>query len=160
EGGAAARAAKTLDERRHLLAFRAAIESEAAALAAGRRTGGQLVLLDTALAAFDAAGDNPASAMGCDYDFHRAIAEASGNPYIVDAITGFGPAMIAMPPHRLDGAADDAASPAGSRLARVAAEHRSIRDAIAAGDALAAAAAMRTHLANSRRRLDAESGQA
>jgi GntR family transcriptional regulator, transcriptional repressor for pyruvate dehydrogenase complex len=160
EGGAtAARAAKTLDERRHLLAFRAAIESEAAALAAGRRTGGQLALLDAALAAFDAAGDNPASAMSCDFDFHRSVAEASGNPYIIDAITGFGPAMIAMPPHRLDAAAGGRL-PAESRLARVAAEHRSIRDAIEAGDGLAAAAAMRTHLANSRRRLDGRSGEA
>lgn len=157
EGGAtAARAARTLDERRHLLAFRAAIESEAAALAAGRRTGAQLALLDAALDAFDAAGDNPASAMSGDFDFHRSVAEASGNPYIIDAITGFGPAMIAMPPHRLDAAGR---LPGESRLAQVAAEHRSIRDAIEAGDGLAAAAAMRTHLANSRRRLEAEPGQ-
>lgn len=167
--GGSTRPARTLADRRHLLAFRAAVESEAAALAADGRAQTHLARMDAALAAFDDAGRHPAATMGADYEFHRAIAEASGNPWLVDAVAGLGPAMIAMPAHRLDvaGPAQDEADGLdaeagrevdGDRQARVAAEHRGIRDAIADGDARAAAAAMRAHLAASRRRLDASTG--
>lgn len=142
---------RTIEERRALLAFRAGIESEAAALAAANATPGMISALDDALAAFDAAGNHPATAVSCDFAFHRAVAEASGNFYFVDALLALGPAMIAMPPQRLEPADDGGQS---ERLQRVAVEHVAVRNAIAAGDALTAAAAMRLHLANSRSRLD------
>ncbi|WP_026544854.1 FCD domain-containing protein [Arthrobacter sp. 35/47] len=145
---------RTLEERGALLAFRAGLESEAAALAASNATPGLIAALDSALAAFDAAGNHAATAVSCDFAFHRTVAEASGNFYFVDAVMMLGPAMIAMPPERLEPApADDDGR--SSRVQRVAAEHRAVRNAIAAGDALTASAAMRLHLANSRSRLDA-----
>ncbi len=146
---------RTLEERRALLAFRAGLESEAAALAAARRTPEHITVLDDALAAFDAAGNHAATAVSCDFAFHRAVAEASGNFYFVDVLLSLGPAMIAMPPQRLEPADDDGRP---DRLRRVAVEHAAVREAIAAGDPLTAAAAMRLHLANSRARLDLESG--
>ena len=51
--------------------------------------------------------------------------------------------MIAMPRYRLEASA---AEGAGTRLAEVAAEHAAVLAAVESGDAMAAAAAMRTHL--------------
>jgi GntR family transcriptional regulator, transcriptional repressor for pyruvate dehydrogenase complex len=146
------RPVRTLQDRRRLLAFRTGVESEAAALAATAREEHQLARMEDALARSEDQVDNPAASLENDFEFHRTVAEASGNPYYVDALTGLGPAMITMPPRRLDGA------PGGGRAARVAAEHRSVLDAIRARDPLAASAAMRAHLANSLWRLEAEAG--
>ncbi len=153
EAGRGMRRPRTLEERRALLAFRVGVEGEAAALAASQATPGIIAAIDHALAAFDAAGNHAATAVSCDFAFHRAVAEASGNFYFVDALKALGPAMIAMPPQRLEPTDDDGQS---ERLQRVAAEHRAVRNAIAAGDPMTAAAAMRLHLANSRARLDGE----
>lgn len=145
------RSVRTLQDRCHLLAFRIGVESEAAALAATARTEQHVAALRTALARFDQEHASPAAALAHDFDFHRGVAEASGNPYYVDALTGLGPAMIAMPPHRLDAAR--------GRTDRVTAEHRAVLDAVRARDPLAAAAAMRLHLTGSAWRLAAEAGE-
>ncbi|MCI9888716.1 FadR family transcriptional regulator [Micrococcales bacterium 31B] len=150
---AAASAPRTLDERRHLLAFRMGVETEAAARAAGRTDPATRASLTGALAALRAAGSHPGQAMTSDYEFHLAIARASGNPYFVDAVERFGPALITMPRRRLTAAARAEHT---MRLERVAAEHESILAAITSGDPQAAAAAMRTHLVNSLHRLETE----
>ncbi|GEO96238.1 FadR/GntR family transcriptional regulator [Kocuria turfanensis] len=147
------RPVRTLRDRRSLLAFRTGVESEAAALAATARDEQQLARMEQALLRTEQDADHPAAALEHDFEFHRTVAEASHNPYYVDALTGLGPAMITMPPRRLDGAAGT-----GGRTARVLAEHRAVLDAIRAGDPLAASAAMRVHLANSLWRLEAEAG--
>jgi GntR family transcriptional repressor for pyruvate dehydrogenase complex len=161
----AGRPVRTVQDRLHLLAFRTGVESEAAALAATAHRPQHLAAMQSALERFERESGSPAAALGHDFDFHRTVAEASGNPYCVDAINGLGPAMIAMPPQRLDATGADADGPegagpeaAGRRTARVAAEHRAVLEAIRAGDPLAAAAAMRLHLAGSRWRLEAEAG--
>lgn len=148
------RPARTLQERVELLEFRTAVECEAAALAASRRTPAQLAALETALENFEAAGGNPAAALGFDYAFHHAVAEASGNPYLADALQNLGPAMISMPKERLQ-----AATASETNVGPVSAEHRAVLDAVTAGDAMAAAAAMRIHLAGSRHRLEAGAGR-
>lgn len=147
------RPARTLAQRLELLEYRTAIECEAAALAATRRTPRQLAALETALANFEAAGGSPAATLGFDYAFHYALAEASGNSYLADALQNLGPVMIAMPRERLR-----AGSVPGTDIGPVSGEHRAVYEAVAAGDALAAAAAMRIHLAGSRRRLQAGAG--
>jgi GntR family transcriptional regulator, transcriptional repressor for pyruvate dehydrogenase complex len=149
------RQVRTLQERQQLMEYRIGIESEAAALAASRSTKAHRAVLRSTLEAFSRAEGNPAEALSQDFDFHRTVAEASGNPYLSDAIAGLGPAMIAMPRRRLDRSGTDAET---TRLAQVSAEHEAILAALDAGDARAAAAAMRTHLANSKRRLEQESG--
>ncbi|GAA3290200.1 FadR/GntR family transcriptional regulator [Arthrobacter citreus] len=154
EHSGTSRPARTLQERVELLEFRTAIECEAAALAALRRTPAQCAALEAALDNFEAAAGNPAAALGFDYAFHHAVAEASANPYLADALQNLGPAMISMPKERLQAATDS-----GTDVGPVSAEHRAVLDAVIAGDALAAAAAMRIHLAGSRRRLEAGAGQ-
>jgi GntR family transcriptional repressor for pyruvate dehydrogenase complex len=93
--------------------------------------------------------------MSCDYEFHLALARATGNEYFIQAVTTFGPAMIAMPRQRFE----TAISGASDRLGSVMAEHETIRQAVASGNALAAAAAMRVHLGNSISRLESEAGK-
>ncbi|MBV1777736.1 GntR family transcriptional regulator [Paeniglutamicibacter sp. ABSL32-1] len=156
ETGAQARVPRTLAERRHLLEFRMGLESEAAAAAAVTANAGTLPALDAALEAFRNAGTNASRSMSCDFEFHSAVAAGSGNPYFLDAVRHLGPAMIAMPRQRLD-STDSVLVP---RLEQVAEEHLTIRNAIASGNAMAAAAAMRVHLANSLHRLEIEAGVA
>ncbi|HEY1155156.1 MAG TPA: FCD domain-containing protein, partial [Arthrobacter sp.] len=142
----------TTEDRLHLLAFRMGVETEAAALAARNRSERQLRAVNTALDTFTESSGHPARAMKADFEFHRAVAAASGNPYYSDCLAALGQTMIAMPRTRLMTGAEHYAR---DHFDQVVLEHRSIRDAIADGDDAAAAAAMRTHLANSRRRFKA-----
>ena len=101
---------------------------------------------------FTESAGHPAHAMKSDFEFHRAVAAASGNPYYSDCLAALGQTMIAMPRTRLMTGVEHYAR---DHFDQVVLEHRSIRDAIADGDEAAAAAAMRCHLAISRRRFKA-----
>ncbi|MFI2105219.1 FadR/GntR family transcriptional regulator [Isoptericola sp. NPDC019693] len=153
--------ARSLEDRLGLVDFRLGVETQAAALAAERRSDAHLDALAVRLRDLDGAQGHPATAMQHDFAFHRLVAEAAQNRYLLDALDRLGPQMIAMPRGRLDratgpGSGSDDGAPA--RFAAVVQEHRAILDALADRDALAAAAAMRVHLAGSRRRLLAEAG--
>jgi len=150
--GTGIRPVTTTEDRLHLLAFRMGVETEAAGLAARHRNERQLRAVGSALEDFIGSAGHPAHAMKADYEFHRAIAAASGNPYYSDCLAALGQTMIAMPRTRLLTGAEHYAR---DHFDQVVLEHRSILDAIADGDEAAAAAAMRTHLANSRRRFKA-----
>lgn len=128
-----------------LIELRTGCETEAAALAAVRRTEAQLADLREALDEFTGAGGNPAEAVQADLRFHRRVALASGNRYFVDLLASFGPGLIVVPGYRLD--------PGPARFDRVAAEHRDVYAAIERRDPEGARAAMRVHLGNSRARL-------
>ncbi|GAA3190872.1 FadR/GntR family transcriptional regulator [Nonomuraea roseoviolacea] len=134
----------TLEEVTGLLEFRTAFEVEAAALAARRRTDAHLAGLREALEAFADAADHPSAAVNADYRFHLRVALATGNHHFADLVSALGPSMIVVPRERLD---------PGGRFAGIVAEHQNIYAAIARGDADAARAAARVHLANSRARL-------
>jgi GntR family transcriptional repressor for pyruvate dehydrogenase complex len=125
------------------------LEAEAAALAAVRRSDRALGDMRRALTDFAAAGDVPAAALEADYAFHRAIAAASGNAPIAQALSELGPQMIVMPAYRL---AAHAQGRTPDHTAAVEAEHAGILHTIEAQDAVAAAASMRAHLTNSRAR--------
>ncbi len=140
------------EDRLHLLEFRMGVEAEAAALAARNHSDRQLRTINSALEQFTASADHPSHAMKADFEFHRAIAAASGNPFYADCLSALGQTMIAMPRTRL---MTDVEHYARDHFDQVVHEHRSIAAAIADGDESAAAAAMRTHLANSRRRFKA-----
>lgn len=92
--------------------------------------------------------DIPA-AVSADGDFHRLIAEASGNRILVATQRA-----IADQAHLIR-----YFSSSGRDVSDTIAEHRAIRDALAAGDAPAAAAASRRHIRAARQRiaLDMES---
>ena len=128
-----------------LLEFRIALEAEAAALGASRRTAAELATIAAALENFDAAGTDPAASLQADLEFHRAVAEASHNPYFTVALDDLGPAMITMPDERFQ------AQP--HHLQLVNQEHDAVHSCMRSGDSLGASAAMRTHLVQSLHRL-------
>lgn len=152
------RPVRTLKDRLDVIDYRLALEPEAAALAAHR--GGESGSFDQQLSALEAtchgfahSAENPAQAIQHDFSFHRGIALLSGNPYLLDALDSLGPVMIAMPRTRLEGAHSEH----GRRRHELAAsEHQQILDTLIAADGITAAAAVRVHLANSRRRVIAE----
>jgi GntR family transcriptional regulator, transcriptional repressor for pyruvate dehydrogenase complex len=140
---------ETLQDVIAVLELRIAIETEAAALAAQRRTEEQLARMREALDAFAAAVDEGRDAIGPDFMFHQEVARATGNARFVDLMSALGTGAI--PRARLS-AAVERSEEQKAYLQRVNLEHEGIFDAIALGDAEAARAAMRTHLANSRER--------
>lgn len=133
-----------------LLELRISLEAEAAALAATRRSDADLARLESLLAAIEAAARDGSDAADADYEFHVAVAQASGNHFFPDLLRHLGRAII--PRTRIDSPAI-AHEARAEYLRRVNREHRDIHRAIARGDSDAARAAMRTHLANSRERL-------
>jgi GntR family transcriptional regulator, transcriptional repressor for pyruvate dehydrogenase complex len=132
-----------------VLELRIGIETEAAALAAQRRTAANLQAMQRALDAVTQGVDAGRDAVAADFDFHREIARATQNSHFADLMDTLGSMII--PRARLE----DGESLTEDRrqyLRRVNGEHASIFEAIANQDPEAARAAMRTHLANSRER--------
>jgi GntR family transcriptional regulator, transcriptional repressor for pyruvate dehydrogenase complex len=132
-----------------MLELRIGVETEAASLAAQRRTAQNLVVMRDALAAFTLAVEAGRDAIAADFQFHQEIARATQNPHFASLMQTLGTMII--PRARLDPSAT-ADEERQAYLRRVNAEHMSIFDAIESQDSDAARAAMRTHLANSRER--------
>jgi GntR family transcriptional repressor for pyruvate dehydrogenase complex len=139
----------TLHDVIAVLELRIGLETEAAALAAARRTERNLAEMRSALDAFAAALSEGRDAVGPDFQFHQEIARATQNPHFAELMSTLG-AMI-IPRARLGGA-EGVSEAQRSYLLRANAEHENIFDAISNRDSDAARAAMRTHLANSRER--------
>lgn len=133
-----------------VLELRISLETEAAGLAAVRRSDEQLAQLKRALDALlekdAAAGD----ATGADFQFHLQIAHATGNQHFAGLMSYLGTMII---PRARVNTARLAHQDKTEYLHRVNREHQDIYDAIARADPEAARAAMRTHLGNSRERL-------
>jgi GntR family transcriptional repressor for pyruvate dehydrogenase complex len=132
-----------------VLELRIGIETEAAGLAAARRSADNLRAMRSALDAFAAAVEEGRDAVGPDFQFHLEIARATQNAHFAELMGSLG-AMI-IPRARLE-TPDPLDAQRLEYLRRVNGEHESIFDAIASQDVEAARAAMRTHLANSRER--------
>lgn len=132
-----------------VLELRIGVETEAAGLAALRRSADNLATMRGALDAFADAVEAGRDAVGADFQFHLEVARATQNRHFAELMGTLGSMII--PRARLD--APEAESAARrDYLRRVNGEHESIYDAIANQDVEAARAAMRTHLANSRER--------
>ena len=140
----------TLREVIDLLEFRISVETEAAALAAVRRSDDNLAEMHAALLAFDAALEAGTDAVTADQQFHQAMAKASQNHHFVELMHSLGAGVI---PRARMATLLPSAPERQSYLRRVNQEHESIYNAVAAQDVEAARAAMRTHLSNSRDRL-------
>lgn len=140
-----------------LMELRIGLETEAAALAAVRRTEANLQSMTAALETFYEAIDAGQDAADADFQFHREIACATQNSHYVGFIDALKPGLI--PRARLAQGLD---SPAGrvAYLKRVHQEHDSIYNAIRNQDVDSARAAIRTHLSNSRDRLRKSEAQA
>ncbi|MEO8120281.1 MAG: FadR/GntR family transcriptional regulator [Rhodoferax sp.] len=133
-----------------VLELRISLETEAAGLAAQRRTDVNLAAMEAALRAFQDSINQDSDAVPPDFQFHMEVARATGNQHFADLMTYLG-AMI-IPRTRVN---TPSSAPEGrlNYLQRVHGEHESIFNAIRNQDTDAARAAMRTHLANSRERL-------
>ncbi|MER7003796.1 FadR/GntR family transcriptional regulator [Dactylosporangium sp. NPDC000555] len=118
---------------------RIAIETEAAALAAHRRTPADLRAIRRALAAREARRSDIEDHVDADMSFHRSVVAAAHNPILTELFDGFTPrlrqAMVEMLRIRAE-FGSDADHDAHARLA----------DAIAGRDAVAAADRSRAHL--------------
>ncbi len=139
----------TLQDVVDVLELRIGVETEAAALAALRRTEENLATMRQALDAFRAGLEHGRDAVDADFAFHLEIARATQNAHFAGLMSTLGAAII--PRSRL--------APPGIQapemrdyLRRINSEHESIYEAIAHQDPDGARAAMRTHLANSRAR--------
>lgn len=134
----------------NVLQLRLAVETEAAALAAQNATPEGLAGIDDAVAAIDADIAAGNLAIESDFRFHRAIAEATGNPLFPRFLDYLGSLSI---PHRRLAMITRVSAPYlddhAGYMARVQAEHNSIRKAIAAKMPAAARRAIRRHLATS-----------
>jgi GntR family transcriptional regulator, transcriptional repressor for pyruvate dehydrogenase complex len=133
-----------------VLELRISLETEAAGLAAQRRTPENLQAMAAALQAFEESIERDSDAVPPDFQFHMEVARSTGNRHFADLMTYLGTMII--PRTRVNTAL---AAPEGrvNYLYRVNAEHESIYNAIRDQDIEAARAAMRTHLSNSRERL-------
>ncbi len=140
-----------------VLELRIGLETEAAGLAAQRRTDANLDAMETALRAFQTSIAQDSDAVPSDFQFHMEVASATGNRHFSELMNYLG-AMI-IPRTRVN---TPRHAPEGrlNYLQRVNSEHDSILVAIRNRDAEAARAAMRTHLSNSRERLRKQTQEA
>lgn len=133
-----------------VLELRISLETEAAGLAARRRTPENLQAMENALRAFNESISQDSDAVPPDFQFHMEVARSTGNRHFADLMTYLGTMII---PRTRVNTAHSAPEGRLNYLQRVNSEHESIYNAIRSQDAEAARAAMRTHLANSQERL-------
>ena len=129
---------------------RRALEAEAAGLAAQRRQPADLERLSSAMAALEDAVLAGGDGVEQDLQFHRAIAAAAGNPFLVgtlDYLAQFMRGAIRITRANEARRADFAA--------QVRHEHAAVLQAIAAGDVRRARAAASRHMDNAIRRIEA-----
>jgi GntR family transcriptional repressor for pyruvate dehydrogenase complex len=131
-----------------IVELRRAIESEAAALAAQRRSRSQLTEIETALHAIDTEVSAGRDGVDADVAFHRSIAQATGNPFFLKTINFLAQYLKA---------ATRATRTNEARrvefMRQVRAEHQAILGSIRERDAVNARNAAATHMFNAARRL-------
>lgn len=132
-----------------MVEVRRALEAEVAALAAQRRTATDIRRIRQAIAALDKAVRAGGDGVEEDVNYHRAIAEAARNPFLIGTLDYL---------HQfLRGAtrvtrANEARR--GDFMEQVRAEHEAIVAAIEAGDATKARQAAARHMDNAIRRIE------
>lgn len=138
----------SMDAVVQMVELRRVIEGEIAALAAQRATRAQLAVLKRAVLAIDEATERGELGVDQDLGFHRAVAEATGNPQFV-RLLGI------LEAHLRDAmtVTKGNESKRADFMAQVRREHRAILAAILAGSAKAARAAAIEHHVNGERRL-------
>ena len=132
-----------------VMELRLAIEVEAAALAAERITPDRLVPIGRALKAIEAAIRRGEGAITEDFAFHRAIADASGNPRFAQLLEFLGRHVI---PRQSIRVSLNTAEEQRQYLMRIQKEHRRIFESIRDGQSAEARKAMRAHLTSSLKR--------
>jgi len=141
-------AARSLQSVLGIVELRRALEAEAAALAAERRTAADLAALRSALKDLDAAVKAGGNGVEEDVAFHRLVAKVSGNPYFMDVLEYVG--------QFLRGATMVTRANEATRIdfaRQLKAEHGMVIDAIAAKDPDAARIAAARHMQNAASRI-------
>lgn len=117
-----------------LFELRGIVEPRAAALAATRRTSDQVERMARALEGMEAHKLTSEEGRAADQDFHAALLEAAGNPFLISLSSGIGAAVAWTTIYK-------------ARLRRLlrdpVPDHRDVYESIAAGDPFAAHAAMK-----------------
>ncbi|MCA0964680.1 FadR/GntR family transcriptional regulator [Salipiger bermudensis] len=131
-----------------LLELRTAVEAEAAALAALRRSPAQEEGIIGCLREVDRAANAGELTVEADFALHLAIAEATNNPRFGDFLSMIGSSLI---PRKVLTESDSEPVPR-EYLDVISAEHHKIVNAILDGNDDAARAAMRQHLKGSQGR--------
>lgn len=144
------RAIRTLPKTIMLMELRMAVEAEAAALCATRRTKADATHIRQLMEKVDARHQDPKStAVLYDYRFHLAIAKAAKNPHIFQFLSFMAP--VVMPRVKLSAIVDEGAKEAYYRM--IHQEHERIVVAIETSDEVAARECMRAHIAAAIKRL-------
>ena len=133
-----------------MLELRISLETEAAGLAALRRTDTQLSLMQQAIDEFEIDINQDNDAVKADFQFHLLIAQATNNKYFEDFYRHLG--TMTIPRTRLD-TSQFSDNPSANYLQQTNQEHRTILNALTRQDAQSARACMYMHLTNSRERL-------
>lgn len=131
-----------------MLEVRAAIEIEAAGLAAGRCSPAQQELIFETLHVMNEQIASGTATVESDRAFHLAIADSTNNPRFRELLQAIGEQMI---PRSLLGA-DQSDATSAEYLSQIQQEHEIIARAIADRDEAAARDAMRHHLKGSQQR--------
>lgn len=153
---------RDLQDALQILELRLAVEIEAVALAAGRRTPDALSAITAAYDRFnDLDESDPKQLADADFAFHLAIARATRNDHFPRFLEALGPQIIldlSLKHERLS-----EKKTRRSYLLKSAAEHGAILSAIGLGDARKARHALKRHLEEGmvryRRVVDSEGGE-
>jgi GntR family transcriptional repressor for pyruvate dehydrogenase complex len=129
------------DTFRSLFELRGILEVQAAGLAAQRRVDEDLAAMEAALAAMRTVPYGSVAWLKSDIEFHRAVAEATRNPYM-------GQFLVFVSERVRETILAAGNQKRSDEMAQITmGEHERIRAAIAAGDVAGACAAMQAHLA-------------
>jgi GntR family transcriptional regulator, transcriptional repressor for pyruvate dehydrogenase complex len=137
---------QSLDDILSVMELRLGVEIESAGLAAERASRSQLRIISNALEAIERAAHEGRSAVDEDLEFHRAIADATGNREFPRFLQFIGRHLI---PRRTVSGLTERMGGSRAYLGLIQEEHRRIYQAIDARDARAAREAMRRHLTRS-----------
>ncbi len=126
-----------------MVEVRRALEAEVAALAAQRRNARDIRAIRQAVKALDDAVASGGNGVAEDVNFHRAIADATRNPFLIQTLEYLGQFLF--------GATQVTRANEARRIdfaAEVRTEHQAILQAVEAGDAPKARQAAATHMDN------------
>ena len=137
---------QSLDDILAVMELRLGVEIESAGLAAERASRAQLKAIGMALEDIERAAESGRAAVDEDLAFHRAIAEATGNPEFARFLQFIGGHLI---PRRTVSGLTERMGGERAYLALIQEEHRRISQAIESRDPKAAREAMRRHLTRS-----------
>lgn len=142
----------TLREIENMLELRIILESEAAGLAAHRRTNQHLINMEEALEQFNKDALRGDLAIDADYNFHLNIAKATNNPYFERVFIYLGISTI--PRLRLSTIPlANKHDQSSAYLLKINEEHKAILKSIKDKDEMGARANMHLHLSNSQKRI-------